>query len=135
MADRKDGLLRLALRVDALASGGPGLLAVVAAPALEDLLGPPAALLWPTGAALVAWAAGLWIAASRPIVSRAAAWTIVALNALWALDSLATVALGWLPLTALGSALVLAQAVAVAVFAEVQVVGLRRAGSAAGQVA
>jgi hypothetical protein len=48
-------------------------------------------------------------------------------------DSLATVAIGWLPLTALGTALVLAQAVAVGLFAQAQLVGLRRARSAAGQ--
>jgi hypothetical protein len=133
MASGNDGLLRLALRADALASGGIGLLAVVGASALEGLLGVPSALLWPTGAALVLWAAALWAAAARPIVSRAAAWTIVALNALWVVDSLATVAIGWLPLTGLGSAFMVAQAVAVGLFAEAQVVGLRRARSAAGQ--
>jgi hypothetical protein len=133
MAFRNDGLLRLALRIDAVASGGLGLLAVVGVSALEGLLGVPSALLWSTGAGLVIWAAALWIAASRPIVSRAAAWTVVALNALWVVDSLATVAIGWLPLTALGTAFVLAQAVAVGLFAQAQLVGLRRARSAAGQ--
>jgi len=45
----------------------------------------------------------------------------------WPPASIAAVAAGWLVLTAAGTALVLAQAFAVALFAELQIFGLRRA--------
>lgn len=121
-----DGLLRFALRLDALASGALGVLALAAAPLLEDVLGAPLGLLLLVGPALVAWAAALWFAASRPEVSRPAAWSVVALNLLWVVASVAAVAAGWFSLTALGIAFFLVQAAAVAFFADAQLLGLRR---------
>jgi len=120
-------MLRVALRLDAAASGALGLLALAAAPLLESRLGVPGALLMPVGAALLVWASGLALAASRPTISRPAAWSVIGLNVLWVAASAAAVAAGWLPLTALGTAFVLAQAVAVAAFADLQFLGLRRA--------
>jgi hypothetical protein len=126
LVDGRAGLLRLALRLDALASGALGLLSLAAAPALDPLLGLPSGLLWPVGGALLAWAAALGLAASRPAIGRSFAGSVVALNVLWVAASAAAVVAGWLPLTALGTAVVVAQAVAVAALAEMQVVGLRR---------
>ena len=122
--------LRLALKLDAVASGALGLLAAVAAPMLETLLGIPAALLLPLGLFLVAYAAAVWLTGARARLSRTAAWAVVGLNAVWAIDSLALVAAGWLPLTALGVAFVLAQAAAVTLFAALQILGLRRLAAA-----
>jgi len=119
-------LLRLALRLDAVASGALGLLALAAAPLLDALLGVPSALLYPVGAGLLDWAAGLELAAARPAVSRAVVRSVIALNALWVAASAAAALTGWLPLTALGTAFVAAQAVAVAGLADLQLVGLRR---------
>ena len=42
---------------------------MAASPALDDLLGTPLALVVPVGAFLVAWAAALWVLASRSTVS------------------------------------------------------------------
>jgi len=122
----RDSLLRLALKLDAVASGGLGLIAAMTAPLLAELLGFPSWLLAPLGLALVPYAALVWLTGTRARVNHSAAWAIVGVNALWTVDSIALVLAGWLPLTALGVAFVLAQAAAVALFAALQVAGLRR---------
>jgi hypothetical protein len=122
-----DRLLRLALRLDAAASGALGALTAAAAGALDRTLGIPTGWLVGLGAFLIAYAGGLLWLAARPHIPAALAWTVVVGNLIWVVDSAATVAAGWFPLTAVGTALVVAQAAAVVVFAELQYVGLRRA--------
>lgn len=119
-------LLRLALRCDAAASGALGALALAAVPRLTVLLGPPAAVLLGVGAFLLGYAAALVVLAARPTMPRAAVWTVVIGNALWAAGSVVATVAGWHALTGLGAVVVLAQALAVAVFADLQWVGLRR---------
>ncbi|MDQ3222974.1 MAG: hypothetical protein M3Q75_05805 [Gemmatimonadota bacterium] len=51
---------------------------------------------------------------------------VVAINLVWVLGSVALVVAGRFPLTVLGLAFVLAQAAAVALFAALQFLGLRR---------
>ncbi|WHT15849.1 hypothetical protein N8J89_22215 [Crossiella sp. CA-258035] len=119
------GLLRLALRLDAVASGGMGLLLLLGSSFLTELLGLPAGLLLGAGAVLVVFAAGVATVGMRQRLSRVGAWEIVVINALWVIASLAVAAT--VSMTGLGLAFVLVQAAAVAVFAELQVVGLRRA--------
>ena len=120
-------LLRLALRVDATASGALGVLGVAAAPLLTDLLGPQGAVLRATGAFLVGYAAALVVLAARPRIPLPAAWIVVVGNSAWVLGSVIAVVAGRASLTALGVAFVLLQALAVAVFAELQWMGIRRA--------
>lgn len=120
-------LLRLALRVDAAASGALGALATAAAARLTDLLGPAVGVLQGVGAFLLVYAAGLLALSALPRMPRPAVWTVVIGNALWACGSVAATIAGWSVLTGLGVAVVLAQALAVAVFAELQWLGLRRA--------
>ncbi len=126
-----DRLLRLAMKLDAVATGAVGALALVASPALDGLLGAPLALLVPVGLFLIAYAAAIWAAGSRPAISRRAAGAAVAINLSWVIASVALVAAGPFPLTALGIAFVLAQAAAVALFADLQFLGLRQARPAA----
>jgi hypothetical protein len=57
---------------------------------------------------------------------------VVAVNALWVLASVALVAAGWFPLTSMGVAFVLALAAAVFLFADLQLLGLRRSRPVAG---
>jgi hypothetical protein len=132
VGDDPSGLLRLALRVDAVASGALGLLSLAVGPALDELLGTPRAMLWPVGLFLVAYAAALWLAAARPHVSRPFVGVVIVGNMLWTVASVAVVAGGWWALTGLGAAVVLTQAVAVALFAGLQYLGVRRAGTEAG---
>lgn len=121
--------LRFALLADAVASGVLGLgMAALAGP-LSSLLGLPTALPRYVGMLLIAWAAAvLWIG-SRAQPSRGAVWAVIGLNALWAVDSVLLLLTGWIEPTTLGLVFILFQAAAVAVFAELQYVGLRRAAA------
>lgn len=119
-------LLRLALRIDATASGALGVAGLVAAPALADLLGPPAPLLLGVGAFFVVFALALLVLAARPSIPRPAARTVMIGNGLWVMGSVVATVTGWIALTGPGVAVVLAQALAVAVFADLQWLGLRR---------
>jgi hypothetical protein len=119
-------LLRLALKFDALAAGGLGLALVALGAVLDSTLGLPTSLLLPVGAFLLGWAGVVLYVGTRPAINRTAAWTIVALNALWLLDSVLVLVAGWYDVTGMGIAFVIAQALAVAVLTELQFTGLKR---------
>lgn len=119
-------LLRFALKQDALGSGANGLVYLGASALFGSMFGLPSAFLVPAGAFLVAFAAGLMYLASRPTISRAAVLTVMAINVAWVVGSVELLVAGWFPLTALGTALVIAQAVVVAAFTGLQFAGLRR---------
>ena len=57
---------------------------------------------------------------------RLGVWSIIGLNVVWVIDSVLILATGWVEPNALGYAVVIAQALAVGVFAELEYVGLRR---------
>ena len=122
--------LRRVLVADALASGATGLLLALGADKLEGLLGLPAVLLLCAGLILLPSAAVLGMIAARPSVPRAALWAVIVCNALWAIDSIALLASGWVAPTGLGYGFVLAQALVVALFAELQYLGMRRSAAA-----
>jgi hypothetical protein len=123
---RADGgrLLRLALRLDAAASGALGLLLAGGGSALGDPLGASATVLIAAGVFLIGYAMGLWLLAARRTVSRPAAWVVIGLNLLWVAESGFFATTG---LTTLGTVLVVAQAAAVLLIADLQLLGLRRA--------
>jgi hypothetical protein len=54
-------------------------------------------------------------------------WGLVAFNLLWAVESIGVAALGWVQPTTLGVALIVGQALAAAVVADLQYLVLRRA--------
>jgi CHASE2 domain-containing sensor protein len=130
-AGGRDRPLRLAVRLDAAASGAMGVLLAAGGALLDDLLGIPAAVLVPVGGCLVVYGAALWALGSRPRLRRPAVWAVVAGNLCWVAASVVAAAAGWWSPTTAGVAFVLLQAAAVAVFAELQVSGLRRTRSAA----
>ncbi|WP_067177454.1 hypothetical protein [Microtetraspora niveoalba] len=119
-------LLRFALKQDALGSGAFGVVCVAAAAVFGELFGLPAALLYPVGAFLVAWAAALFLLSSRPAIGRAAVGVVMAINIAWVAASVELLVAGWFPLTGLGIALVIVQAVVVAGFTGLQFAGLRK---------
>jgi hypothetical protein len=119
--------LRAALRLDAAASGVLGLAAAAGGGALATPIGLPAAMLTGVGVFLVVYAAGLLVLAGTRMVPRGAVWVVVLGNSAWVLLSLGLVVAAWDQLTVLGVVVVLAQAAAVAVFADLQwAAGLRR---------
>ncbi len=121
-------LLRAALAIDSVASGLMGLGLTFAAGPLSILLGLPQPLLLGVGLVCLGWAGITGWLARRATVRRNAIWAVIALNAIWVVESLLVAFGGWVTLTGIGLAFVLLQALAVAVFAEAQLIGLRRAG-------
>jgi hypothetical protein len=129
-------LLSFALLADAATSGLSGVLLASAAGALGPILGLPVELLRFAGLLFLPWAALLAYAGTRRNPPKALVWLIIVFNAIWVVESVMAIALGWLQPTTLGLAFVLAQAAAVGVLAELQFIGLRRSapsGEAAAQ--
>jgi len=118
--------LRRVLVADAMISGMTGLLMVVDAGALEGMLGVPAALLRYAGLSLLPFAALVFGLSRRDSLPRAGVWAVIALNAAWVVASVWLPLGGWISPNVLGYAFILGQALAVAVFAEMQYVGLRK---------
>ena len=96
----------------------------------SPLPGPPAGLLFWSGVVPVPPGAGLVLFARRETAPRLVLVDIVGLNALWVAASFGLLASGLVQPTALGIAFVIAQALAVALFAGLQWSGLRRAAAA-----
>jgi hypothetical protein len=120
-------LLRQALLADAVTSAACAALLIGGAGFLEGLLALPALLLRSAGLVLLPFVAFL---GTRERLPRMAVLAVIGLNALWAADSLLLLVSGWVAPTAAGTVFVIAQAVAVAMYAELQFKGLRRSASA-----
>lgn len=123
--------LRNAITLDAVVTGAAAILMMGGAGLLSPWLGLPAGLLFWAGLALVPFVALLVVVARRGSAHRLVLFDIVAINVLWVVASLGLLVSGAVAPTALGYAFVLAQAAAVALFAELQFVGLRRNAVAA----
>jgi hypothetical protein len=128
---RSPNFLRAVLMIDAAVSGGTGLLLALGGGLLEPWIGVPATLTRGAGVSLLPFAALVAYVATRPTLSQPAIWAVVVYNALWAIDSFALMLSGWIAPTLLGYAFIAAQALAVALLAELQYVGLRNARTTA----
>ena len=124
--------LRRVLLADAVLSGATGTLMAIAAAPLSRLLGLPSSLLLAAGVFCLGFAAFVGALAGRAHAPRGILWFVVIGNALWAIDSVVLLVTGWVDPTVLGIAFVLFQAAVVAVLAELQFLGLRRATLVAG---
>ena len=118
--------LRQVLFVDAAVSGAAGVLMAAGAPFLSPLLGLPENLLFWAGLALFTFVALLIAVARRGKASRLILIDNVAINALWVAASFGLLISGAVQPTMLGYAFVIAQALTVALLAELQFIGLRR---------
>jgi hypothetical protein len=118
--------LRFALLADAAASGATGLMMIAGADLLTGLLGLPVPLMRTAGLVLVPYVALVAFVGTRQNIPHGAVKAIVALNIAWVLASVGLLAGGFVAPTALGYAFVIFQAVVVGVFAELQIIGLRR---------
>ncbi|MDY7231054.1 hypothetical protein [Hyalangium rubrum] len=123
-------LLRRVLLADGVISGSTGLLMLLAASPLGGLLGLNVDLLRIAGLSLLPFAAFLVYLAARGNISRRVVWAIVVLNLLWVIDSVLLMVSGWAEPTTLGYLFTSFQALAVAAFAGLQYVGLRRSAPA-----
>lgn len=118
--------LKKVLIADAAISAAAAIAMMAGSAFLPALLGLPSELLLWAGVALIPFVAGLFLVLRQPQVARGAVVAIIAINIAWVLASL-VVAFGpvFAP-TVLGKVFVVAQAAAVALFAELQIIGLRR---------
>jgi hypothetical protein len=122
----RPNFLRYAMLADAIASGATGVLLIAGAGLLDGLLGLPVALMREAGLLLVPYVAVVAFVGTREVISRPAVQTIVALNIVWTVCSIGLLLTDYVAPTALGTAFVIAQAAVVAIFAELQFIGLRR---------
>jgi hypothetical protein len=123
--------LRLILKLDAVVTGVNGIAYLALAGPLEDLLGVAPELMRPIGAFLVLFAAAVWFVASRPVVPRMAVADIAAVNAVWALGSVAFAATAASSPTTVGTVWIVLQALVVGGFAALQALAMRSDGVAA----
>ncbi|HEX2559315.1 hypothetical protein [Phenylobacterium sp.] len=121
--------IRRVLFADAVASLGSAVLLIAATGPVAELTGLSKAVLFEAGLVLVPFVLLVLAVAARPQISRAAVKVIIAINVLWVIGSVAVLAMS--APTALGYAFVIAQALAVGVLAELQVIGLKRAARTA----
>jgi hypothetical protein len=120
-------LLRFALQADAAITALNAVAYLAAFWLLDGWLGVPAALLVGAGAFLLAFAAFVARVASRPAISRGAAAGVIAVNAIWAVDSAIVLAVDAFSPTLAGQVVIAVQTAGVAGLAALQYAGLRRA--------
>ncbi|MDQ3748923.1 MAG: hypothetical protein M3367_07920 [Acidobacteriota bacterium] len=117
--------LRRVLFTDAATCIAMALLLALGSGMLGDFLRLPAQLLFYAGLSLFPFAAYLAYLGRRENVASLLVWMVIALNALWAFDSILILLAGWVEPNAFGYAFIVAQAVSVAVLAELEYLGLR----------
>jgi hypothetical protein len=122
-----DGLLRLALKLDALVSGLMGVAFIVAAGPLADWFEMPTGFVLGVGVFVALYAAFVAVVATRPQIPRAGAAFVIIGNALWAVASFVLLAVDGFEPSLAGQVITAAQALGVVALAELQYIGLRRA--------
>ncbi|WP_375159602.1 hypothetical protein [Bradyrhizobium sp. RDT46] len=123
--------LRRALLADAVFSGVAALGFTFGASTFAALFNLPEALLRETGLFLIGYAALVGWLASRAAVAKPLVLLVVVGNAAWTVGSIALLLSGAVSPNLAGELMVVAQAIATGVFAELQYVGLRRSESVA----
>ena len=120
--------LRRALLADAIFSGAGAIGFTFGAGAFASLFNLPEALLLETGLFLIAYTALVGWLGTRAQVAKALVMIVVVGNAAWTLASIALLFSGEVSPNVLGEIMVVAQAIATGIFAELQYIGLRRSG-------
>lgn len=119
--------LRGALSIDAIGSGALGALLLAAPARLAGLFNLPQPMLFYLGLFFVVYASCVALLATRDRPPAVFVWIVIVGNVAWLLQSVALALSDWVAPTALGYTFVLAQALAVGVFAELQFIGVRKA--------
>lgn len=124
-------LLRTLLLLDAATCTLMGAVLTLGTDLLAAWTAIPAALLFYAGAVLFPVALFMTVVATRVRANRAAVRLVVAGNGLWVATSLGLLVGGWIAPNALGQAFIVAQALAVALFAALEHLAWRRSWTAA----
>jgi hypothetical protein len=122
-------LLRRALFADGLMGLVTGSLLILLTNWYANLLALPADLLLGAGLALLPIGVFLLWLSSCEQVNRLLVWAVLAINALWIVDSLLLLVAGWIAPNLLGHIFVIGQALLVLLFLELELVGLKRSES------
>jgi len=131
MAISNSAFLRYVLLADGVVSGLAGLVMAAGASFLAPLLDLPQPLLLWAGIVLLPWCAALVFFSRRETTPRLALIDIAGINVLWVAASFGIMLAGLIQPNLLGIVFVTAQALAVALFAALQISVLRRSGVAA----
>ncbi len=126
MTYANSSFLRRVLLADAAISAAAGLMMIFGAALLDGPLGLSAGLLTGAGLSLIPFAVLVAWLTTREILPRAGVWAVIACNVVWAADSILILVSGYVTPTLIGYAFVVAQAVVVAILAELEYIGLRR---------
>ena len=119
--------LSRALLADAIFSGVAAVALTLGAGALAPFLNLPEALLRESGLFLIAYTALVGWLATRPTVAKPLILLVIVGNVAWTLGSIALLFSGAVSPNLLGQVLVVAQAIATGVFAELQYMACARA--------
>lgn len=119
-------LLRRALQIDFAISTVCTLMLLLAAAPLAEITGLPEMLILGTGVIFVPFVFLIGWLATRQDPPRIGVWLIIALNTGWAVGTVIFLAIGVVEPTSAGYALIIGIGVAVAVFAEMEFIALRR---------
>jgi hypothetical protein len=116
--------LRRVLLIDGLVSGAAGIVMIAGAGLMAPLLSLPQELMTYAGVALIPWVIALVALSRMMLIPRPAVRAVVAVNLAWVAGSI--VVLFAASPSPFGYAFVIAQAAAVALFAELQIMALKR---------
>lgn len=119
-------LLRFALRLDGVASAMVGALTLIGVSPVSSWVGAPGAAVLGAGVFLLAYGAAIGWLSTRVRLDTRLVWAVIVGNLIWVADSVLLAGSDWISPGALGLMLLLGQAVAVALFAELQYLGLRQ---------
>ncbi|MFF8642006.1 MULTISPECIES: hypothetical protein [unclassified Streptomyces] len=118
--------LRLFLGLDAAVTAGNGLIYLIAAGPVGDLLDMDAGLLRGIGVFLTVYGVLVGVLAAQQVPSAAATKLVIEANLLWAVASIATALFGWFDPNTIGTVWIPMQALVVGAFAVLQINGLRK---------
>ncbi|WP_447039672.1 hypothetical protein [Streptomyces sp. DSM 118878] len=118
--------LRLFLGLDAIVTGGNGLIYLAAAGPVGDLLDMDAGLLRGIGAFLTVYGLLVGLLARQNVPSAAATKLVIEANLIWAVASIATAVFGWFDPNTIGTVWIPMQALVVGGFAVLQISALRK---------
>ncbi|MGH8178429.1 MAG: hypothetical protein ACREV5_19405 [Steroidobacter sp.] len=127
---RSSMFLRRVLLIDAVSSAGMAAALLLFATTLADLLSLPADLISEAGLVLIPFAVFVGYLATREHPSRVGVWAVIALNAVWTIDSILLLFTSWIQPNVPGYAFVIGQAIVVGVFAELEYIGVRKSVAA-----
>ncbi|MBD9413255.1 hypothetical protein IB234_01680 [Pseudomonas sp. PDM16] len=119
-------LLRRALLADGLMGLACGSLLILLNSWYANLLALPGDLLLAAGLILLPLGLFLVWMGSQETISRRLVWVVIAINAMWAIDSLVLLFSGWISPNLLGQVFVVTQAALVLLFLELELLGMKR---------